>query len=75
MRPERVFGVNFHFANAENARAFAAMAEKITAPYARFVKIWQKDNKVRVEFLVDSLGHEVYAALDAQLLEMANTFA
>lgn len=75
MRPERVFGTTFHFANTENAVAFAAYATKLTEPYARFVKIWQKENKVRVEFQVDSVGVEIYTALDAQLQAMASTFA
>lgn len=75
MRPERVFGSNFHFASVENAQAFAAYASKVTAPYARFVTITQNGTTVRVEFLVDSIGKEVYEGLSAQLLATANTFA
>lgn len=75
MRPERVFGANFHFANTQNAVAFAAEAKKITEPYSRFVTIWQKENRVRVEFLVDSLGVGIYEALNAELQAVASTFA
>jgi hypothetical protein len=75
MRPERVFGNTFHFANVENAVAFAAYAAKVAAPYARFVTITQSGTQVKVEYLVDSIGKEVCDALNAQLLATAGTFA
>lgn len=75
MRPERVFGVNYHFASVENAQAFLAYAAKVTAPYARFVTLSQNGTVVRVLFKADSIGKEVYESLSAQLLATANTFA
>lgn len=75
MRPERVFGIHFHFAIIENATAFAAAAAKVIAPYSRFVEIQQIEASVRVQFQVDSIGEELYKTLNAQLLAMANTFA
>jgi hypothetical protein len=75
MRPERVFGITFHFASVDNAVAFLAHASKVTAPYARFVNITHSGTQVRVDFLVDSIGKEVCDSLNAQLLAHANTLA
>lgn len=75
MRPERVFGKAFHFASVENALAFLAAATKITAPYSRFVNITHSGTLVRIDFLVDSIGKEVYDLLDSQLMAVASTLA
>lgn len=75
MRPERVFGINFHFASVENAQAFLAHATRLTAPYSRFVSLHHTGTQVRVDFLVDSMPKEIYESLNSQLLAVANTFA
>lgn len=75
MRPERIFGKTFHFASVENALAFLAFATKVTAPYARFVNITMKGTEVRIDYLADSIGKEIYEGLDAQLMAYASTLA
>ncbi len=75
MRPERVFGKTFHFASVENALAFLAFAAKVTAPYARFVNITLTGTQVRIDYLPDSIGKEIYESLDGQLMAYANTLA
>lgn len=75
MRPERIFGTTFHFANVENALAFLARATQITAPYARFVEITHSGTQVRVSFKVDSIGKEIVDSLNAQLLASASSLA
>lgn len=75
MRPERVFGVTYHFANVENALAFLAYATRVLAPYARFVEIHHSGTQVRIDMKVDSMGKELSDSLSAQLLATASTFA
>ncbi len=75
MRPERVFGFSFIFANLENALAFLGYCAKATAPYAAFTTITLTGTKVRVDFDSDAIGKDVVEALSAQLLATANTFA
>ena len=75
MRPERVFGRTFEFANIENAQAFFNLATKMTSAYSKFVDITLTGTVVRVDIKVDSVGEEIYQALSTQLLAAASNFA
>lgn len=75
MRPERIFGVTYHFSSVENALAFLAHATRITAPYSRFVEISHSGTQVRVVFKIDSVGKEIVDNLSTQLQAHANGLA